>query len=185
MSKKPPKDKDKRLSFPGAGKGKGARGGRAAPKTDAEGMRLNPRQRAFAEHYVQSANATESARRAGYNGSENTLATTGHDLLRNPKVAAYLKELQAEVSGPRILSAKERLEILSSIVEGTAKGESTFFGEPVVTRPGFNDRIRASELISKMQGELLEKRQVEGGISVRIVRGNSAPSAIGEKVEDE
>jgi phage terminase small subunit len=146
---------------------------------------LNPRQRAFCEHYVKCSNATEAARLAGYSGADLTLKSIGSENLSKPAIAAYIKELQNRASSKRILSADERLAILSEIVTGEAEGEGTFFGEPVVTRPTFGDRIRASELISKMKGELSEKKQVDGDIRIRIVRGNAAPSAIGTKGDDE
>jgi phage terminase small subunit len=193
VSKKPPKNE--------AQKARGRNGARVRGQTKAKPPKadedllagvevppaaedLNPRQRAFCEHYVRTSNATESARLAGYSGADLTLKSIGSENLSKPAIAAYIAELQKRASAKRILSADERLEILSSIVEGTATGRATFFGEPVTTYPNFGERVRASELISKMRGELSEKKQHEGEVSIRIIRSNKAPSAIGERVED-
>ena len=54
-----------------------------------EGSPLTAKQKLFAEAYVACLNATEAARRAGYKGSDNTLAVTGHDNLRKPKFQHY------------------------------------------------------------------------------------------------
>lgn len=49
---------------------------------------LTDKQRLFVDHYVACLNATEAAARAGYQGSRATLAVTGHENLRNPKIRA-------------------------------------------------------------------------------------------------
>lgn len=53
-------------------------------------------QKLFIEHYLQTWNATEAARRAGYKGSANTLAVTGHDNLRKPNIKAAIDERMRE-----------------------------------------------------------------------------------------
>jgi hypothetical protein len=55
--------------------------------------RLNPRQLKFVLAFVETGNATEAAKRAGYSGK--TAALQGHALLRNPKVAAEIEKRQA------------------------------------------------------------------------------------------
>jgi hypothetical protein len=53
--------------------------------------RLPNRRRAFIHHYIQTWNATDSARKAGYKGSDEALASMGSYLLRNPKVQAAIR----------------------------------------------------------------------------------------------
>jgi phage terminase small subunit len=52
---------------------------------------LTGKQLAFIEHYLQCGNATEAARRAGYEGSDNSLAVIGHKNLRKPKIAQLIQ----------------------------------------------------------------------------------------------
>jgi len=73
--------------------------------------KLTDKQKLFADKYVGEGNlnATRSARLAGYRGDDNTLAVTGSNLLRNPKVRVYIDQQLSSLS----LSASEVLTILS------------------------------------------------------------------------
>lgn len=62
---------------------------------------LTEKQQAFVQHYVICLNATEAAERAGYGGSRATLAVTGHENLRNPKIRAAIDEAMAAVAMPK------------------------------------------------------------------------------------
>ena len=75
---------------------------------------LNPKQKAFVEHYLRNGgNATQAANAAGY--SPKTAHVQGHELLKNPKVAAELakrasKAVQKlEITTERILQERARL----------------------------------------------------------------------------
>jgi hypothetical protein len=89
---------------------------------------LNDRQKLFVEHYVLTLNATEAARRAGYKGDDNTLAVTGHENLRNPKIRVAVDELLIELK----MSPQE---ILTRLAQQARAEQSQFwrcdFGEAV------------------------------------------------------
>lgn len=55
-------------------------------------MALTTRQQLFVNEYLIDYNATRAAQRAGYSGDDNTLAVTGHDNLRNPKIAEAIQK---------------------------------------------------------------------------------------------
>lgn len=78
---------------------------------------FTPKQVLFVEAYLGEArfNATAAARLAGYSGSANTLAVTGHDLLRNPKITEAIRTRLAEAA----MSADEVLMRLASIARGS------------------------------------------------------------------
>ena len=54
------------------------------------------KQRLFVEAYLMTGNATEAARRAGYKGTDEALAVTGHRTLRNAKVQNAIRNRMAE-----------------------------------------------------------------------------------------
>lgn len=59
---------------------------------------LTDKQRVFVEEYLQCWNATEAARRAGYEGNENTLGSVGWENLQKPAIAERIsKRIQAKV----------------------------------------------------------------------------------------
>ena len=64
-------------------------------------MSLTAKQAAFVREYVQCWNATEAARRAGYRGSDEVLATTGSENLRKPKVSEKISEIVERLAMPQ------------------------------------------------------------------------------------
>lgn len=78
--------------------------------------KLTPKQKKFCEYYVQTGNATESAKRAGY--SERTAYRTGADNLKKPQLANYIQELSKPGEDKRIADGKEIMEYLTSVMRG-------------------------------------------------------------------
>jgi phage terminase small subunit len=76
---------------------------------------LTDKQRLFVSHYVACLNATRAAELAGYAGSRNVLAVTGHENLRNPKIRAEIDAALAEAAMP----ASEVLARLTAQARGT------------------------------------------------------------------
>lgn len=58
-------------------------------------MSLTPKQRRFVNEYCVDENATQAALRAGY--SESGAGVQGHENLKNPKIAAAIKERMEEL----------------------------------------------------------------------------------------
>lgn len=73
---------------------------------------LTVKQERFVAAYVGAANgnATEAARQAGYSGSDGTLGVTGHELLKNPKIAARIGAYLAEVKARGIAHKQNRVD---------------------------------------------------------------------------
>lgn len=97
---------------------------------------MTERQRKFAEYYVQCGNATQSAVKAGY--SEKFANTNAAKLLQNTTVAAYIKQLSEAAQTARIMTARDRQELLSDIARGEDNAAA--------------DRIRAVDTLNKMTG---------------------------------
>lgn len=102
--------------------------------------KLNQRQKAFADYYLQTGNATESALKAGY--SKNTASETGYENLNKPHIRAYIDERAAKSSNERIASADEVLEFLSQVMRGEIKDQFDL-------DPSLSDRINASKELFK------------------------------------
>ena len=112
-------------------------------------MKLNARQKAFCEYYVASGNATEAAIKAGY--SETYSKTRTNVLLQNVEICRYINELQEKAKSSRIMTAIERREFLTSMIkDGTVKD---------------TDRLKALDILNKMDGEYTQKVEVNGNIN--------------------
>lgn len=116
--------------------------------------KLNPRQQKFVDIY--DGNGVESARKAGYTGSDNTLAQTAHDLLRNPKIVEALKNREKVEKRARIADRAMRQKYWTRVMQ--SKKEST------------RDRLRASELLGKSEGDFITRIKVEEGRAEALKR---------------
>ena len=103
---------------------------------------MNQRRRAFCDAYIQSGNATEAARAAGY--SERTARSIAQRMLTYVDIQEYIAQRNEEISAASIAGAKEIREFWTSILRDR--------DAPNV------DRIRASELLAKAKGVFAPER---------------------------
>ena len=84
-------------------------------------MKLTPKQKAFADEYLICGNATEAARKAGYNPkSARQIATEN---LAKPSISAYIAERQKQIEDSRIADVKVVMEFYSSVLRGEVKDQ--------------------------------------------------------------
>jgi len=118
-------------------------------------LKLNARQKAFCEYYVASGNATEAAIKAGY--KEKYAGVNADKLLKNTNIKKYIDELQKKTKSSRIMTAIERREFLTSMIkDGTVKD---------------TDRLKALDILNKMDGEYTQKVEVNGNINSNPFNG--------------
>ena len=113
--------------------------------------KLTAKQKAFADEYIKTSNATESAKKAGY--SPKTAYAIGGENLNKPEIKAYIDERMAQLASKRIMGADEILEMLSGIARGEIKEEvviSAIDGVNVVKKtPSLKERIAAGKELLK------------------------------------
>ena len=63
-------------------------------------MKLTPKQKAFADYYIELGNATEAAIRAGY--SKKTAKEVGYENLTKPHIKSYIDEKMQNIESDRI-----------------------------------------------------------------------------------
>jgi phage terminase small subunit len=134
-------------------------------------VKLTERQKRFADYYIETGNATESAIRAGY--SEKTSAEMGYENLNKPHIKGYIGEQLKQLDDKRIMKAEEVMQLLSSIARNEIKEDVVLFsdGQSSVESKGMSakDRLKALELIGKRYTLWTDKTQIEGNIGVTIV----------------
>ena len=112
-------------------------------------MKLNARQKSFCEYYVASGNATDAAIKAGY--KEKNARFIGCENLTKANIKEYIEELQEKAKGNRIMTAIERREFLTSMIKDGAVKDT--------------DRLKALDILNKMDGEYTQKVEVNGNIN--------------------
>lgn len=90
-------------------------------------MGLSVKLKKFADEWIRTGNAYQSAIAAGY--SKNYAKAQASKLLENVGVKAYIKERMAEMDKKRIMDANEALELLTRIARGE-ETETVVVGTP-------------------------------------------------------
>lgn len=119
--------------------------------------KLTEKQKRFIDYYVETANATESAKRAGY--SSKTAKNIGAENLT--KLNYFIQERLQQLEDNRIASQEEVLQYLTKVMRGEEKDQ---FGLDA----SLQDRTKCAELLGKRYGTFKEKVDVTGNIPVVI-----------------
>lgn len=113
-------------------------------KHKAKPSKLTEKQVAFIAAY--EGNGTEACRLAGYRGSDNVLAQQARDNLSNPQIAEAIRTRSDAANRPLIASRERRQKFWTTVMDD--EGES------------MKDRLRASELLAKSQGDFIDKHEL-------------------------
>lgn len=119
--------------------------------------KLTEKQKRFIDYYVETANATESAKRAGY--SSKTAKNIGAENLT--KLNYFIQERLQQLENNRIASQEEVLQYLTKVMRGEEKDQFELDAS-------LQDRTKCAELLGKRYGTFKEKVEVAGNIPVVI-----------------
>lgn len=119
---------------------------------------LTEKQKRFIDYYIETANATESAKRAGY--SAKTAKNIGAENLT--KLNFFIQERLKELESKRIASQEEVLQYLTKVMRGEEKDQ---FGLDA----SLQDRTKCAELLGKRYGTFVDKKELSGGYTVELV----------------
>lgn len=142
---------------------------------------LTVKQQRFVDAYIETGNAAEAARRAGY--KSRNADVMGRENLRKHTVRKVLEARLKEIEDKRIAKAKEVMEFLTSsmrgeieeevvVVEGTGGGRSK--AKTMKKQIGANDRIKAAVQLAKRYGlDRPEDADGEAHITFKFERGGN------------
>lgn len=137
--------------------------------------KLTLKQKRFADEYIISGNATQSAIKAGY--SKKTAGVIAVENLEKPNIKAYIDERLKELDDKAIAKQEEVLQYLTAVMRGQSKsavvvieglGEGLSEARLINKTPDEKDRIKAAELLGKRYGAFTEKVDISGDINISI-----------------
>nr|DAY00521.1 MAG TPA: Terminase small subunit [Caudoviricetes sp.] len=137
--------------------------------------KLTLKQKKFADEYIISGNATQSAIKAGY--SKKTAGVIAVENLEKPNIKAYIDERLKELDDKAIAKQEEVLQYLTAVMRGQSKsavvvieglGEGLSEARLINKTPDEKDRIKAAELLGKRYGAFTEKVDISGDVSLSI-----------------
>lgn len=103
-------------------------------------MSLSPQQKAFADFYIESGNATKSAKKAGY--SERSAYSQGQRLLKHAEVSAYIAEKLNEIGNDRAANIEEVIMFYTNVMRGKVKDQFDL-------TPSLMARLKAADSLMK------------------------------------
>lgn len=146
----------------------------------AKTSKLTLKQEKFCQLYAATGNATQSFKDAGYSvKTQNAAGVRAHSLLKNnSNVKARLRELAEETKTQAIADIREMQETLTKIIreeldeemlmtEGCGDGYSQVVSKR--KKAALKERLKAIELLGKMQGGFIDKVQIDTAEPVKFV----------------
>lgn len=138
---------------------------------------MTERQKRFVDFYIQTGNAAEAAKKAGY--SNKYANANARKILQNTTIRKAVEERLAELESARIADAEEVLRHLTAVMRGEIKEEvivvegsgDGYSSARVMTKQiSEKDRLKAAELLAKRYGLLTEKVSLgdESGNEIKI-----------------
>lgn len=131
---------------------------------------LTEKQKRFADYYIESGNAEESATRAGYKSPRGN----AHKLLQNTAIRAYMDDIIASKDNERIASQDEVLEFLTQVMRGQVTERipvlvGAGMQELVENGPAVQVRKSAAELLGKRYRLWTDNLNLGGTVGVQIM----------------
>ena len=124
-------------------------------------MSLTPKQKAFADYYIECGNAAEAYRKAGYKNYKSA-AVEASKALNNPKISQYIEERQKQIEDGRIASAAEIMQYFTSVMRGEVKDQ---FG---LDAP-LAERTKAAVELAKRKVDVAQKTDTGGIVIVNNI----------------
>lgn len=128
--------------------------------------KLTPKQKAFADNYIISGNATEAAKQAGY--SEKTARQMGAENLSKPYILEYIQSRTAPDEQKRIATGDEVMQFFTRVMNGEEKDA---FGLDA----SLDTKIKAAVELAKRTCDIKDSK-TDGGITIinNIPKSNTA-----------
>lgn len=117
---------------------------------------LTPKQEKFVQEIVKGKSQADAYRSAYAckKMSDKTIWENASRLMADSKVKARVQELRDKIDTSTIMTAQQRLEWLTGIIQ--SKEETT------------TDKLRAADIMNKMQGEYTQKIEANVNTDVNI-----------------
>jgi len=124
-------------------------------------MKLTPKQKKFADEYIKTGNATQSAIEAGY--SKKTARSVGSENLTKPDISDYIAKRIEEIDKDKIAEQKEILEFMTRVMRRQEMEQVTnVLKKPVVlTVNGSGDDNTYEKIVNE---EVLEVTEIAGSV---------------------
>ena len=143
-------------------------------------LRLTPKQKQFADKFIEIGNATEAYKSAYVTDrmKPETINTEAKRTLRLPSVNDYINKRMKQIDEAKIPKQKEVLEFLGGVMRGTLKITVETDEGPKEIPPNWKNRIDAAK-------ELLKRMPMDDPITQAQLRKLNAEATLAESRTNE
>ena len=125
---------------------------------------LTLKQKQFADEYIRTGNAYQSAINAGY--SEKYAKARSHKMLENVSINKYIDDNLEIIQKESIAEADEIMRYLTRVLRAEEKEEILVYvgdgmQEIQTIQPSAKDRIKAAELLGKRYRMWTDKQEID------------------------
>ena len=122
---------------------------------------INPRQEQFCIEYQRTGNATQSYKKI-YGVDDSVAQAAASRLLASADVQKYLRELSEQTKTESVADRQELQETATAILRGQIKSVALDRNGDLIELPtALKDRLKALELLAKLQGLFVSKQELE------------------------
>lgn len=123
---------------------------------------INPKQQSFCIEYQRTGNATQSYKKVYGVADDTTAQAAASRLLADDRVQKYLQELSAQTRTESVADRQELQETATKILRGEIKSVTVDRNGDLIELPtALKDRLKAIELLAKLQGLFVSKQELE------------------------
>ncbi len=144
-------------------------------------MKLTEKQKRFVDYYIETGNASEAARKAGY--SEKTCRVTGQENLLKPAIKSAIGKRLQELKNSRTATLNEVLEFITAVMrgevaedvivtEGTGDGGSE--ARIMQKQASARDRLEAAKALEKRLGRFVDLEKEEQQLRIEKLKADVA-----------
>lgn len=121
--------------------------------------KMTERQRRFVDFFIETGNATEAARRAGY--SEKTAYSIGNENMNKPEIMKAIHTRLRRMEDRRVADAQSVMHFLSEAMRGEieekiciveSRSDGSKATRQIKKQTSVRDRLRAAELLMRRYG---------------------------------
>lgn len=133
---------------------------------------LTAKQEKFVRNLIQGMSQREAYKKSydAENMTDKTIDENACRLFNDSKIKARYQELQDRLANASIMTAQERLEYLTEVIKGIQREHRTVVIDgqmkEIEEQTDINTRLKAVDLMNKMQGEYVQK--VEANVDSKV-----------------
>nr|WP_036257262.1 terminase small subunit [Megasphaera sp. UPII 135-E] len=144
-------------------------------------MKLTEKQERFIDYYIETNNASEAARLAGY--SKRTAKSMGSENLTKPAIQQAIEKRLQELKNERTATLQETLEFMTAVMRGNVEeevvvtegtGDGCSESRIMPKKPSVRDRLEAAKELERRLGRFVDLEKEEQQLRIEKLKADIA-----------